>query len=383
VKAAAEPPPAALGLGASGDAVLLRDLRQVVEIVAEDVGQVGHAGLDVPRHRQVDEEERPARPAPHCLRRGLAGDDRSRRGGGADHHVEFRQAGLPLFERQGARAQGRGQLHRALAAAARDGQGAGAAALEGADGLLADLARSHDQDPGLVQLAENIQGQVHGDVGHADLSGGDGGVGAHVLRRLEGLLENAVEDRPCRAAGLGRGVGVLHLAEDFVLAQHLRVEPRRHLEEMLGRRRPGQAEADLLEFGRIAAAAGAEGGLDPGDRGRVGRDSVEFHPVAGGEGGELAQPAHLGQLRAQRGLRLRRERELFAEGEGGGMVGRAQDEEAGAVHAGWMAIRSGSGCRLALTRGSEIRANRKRMAQIQAKRVVKSRPRRRRVRVAA
>ena len=90
--------------------------------------------------------------------------------------------------------------------------------MEGLGGFLAYVAGAEKQDARRGEVAEDLQGEVHRDVGDADLALVDGGVGADVLRVLEGFLENAVEHGAGGAASLGGGVGILHLAEDFRLA---------------------------------------------------------------------------------------------------------------------------------------------------------------------
>jgi hypothetical protein len=55
---------------------------------------------------------------------------------------------------------------------------------------------------------------------------------AHALPRLDRRLEDRVEARAHRPRLRGRVVGALHLGEDLVLAEHERVEARRHAEQV-------------------------------------------------------------------------------------------------------------------------------------------------------
>ena len=66
---------------------------QVVEVVEEDAVELAHRGLDVARHRDVDEEQRPLPPAalPRAASTSSLLDDGARRAGAADHDVGHRQ----------------------------------------------------------------------------------------------------------------------------------------------------------------------------------------------------------------------------------------------------------------------------------------------------
>ena len=65
----------------------LHDRLQVVDVVEEDLVEIADRRLDVARHRDVDDEERPAAPRPHRLLDVRAGEDRLGRAGGGDDDV--------------------------------------------------------------------------------------------------------------------------------------------------------------------------------------------------------------------------------------------------------------------------------------------------------
>ena len=133
------------------------------------------------------------------------------------------------------------------------------AALEGPGGLLADVAGAEHQHAAASQVAEDLEREIHRHAGHADLALADGGMGAHMLGGLEGFLENPVEHRSRGAPRLRRGVGVLHLAEDFRLADHLRVDAGGDLEEVLDGGAVVQLEPDLFEHARVHLVAARTG----------------------------------------------------------------------------------------------------------------------------
>ncbi len=71
-------------LGAALGQVVLHDLLQVVDVVEEDLLEVAGRGLDVARHRDVDDEQRTVRPLAHDRLHEFARDDRGR-GAGRGH----------------------------------------------------------------------------------------------------------------------------------------------------------------------------------------------------------------------------------------------------------------------------------------------------------
>ena len=317
-------------------------------------------------------------------RDGGGGDDGIGRGGGAHDDIELAEPGLAQFEREGAGAELRGELHRALEVAAGDGEGGGAAALERLGGFLADVARAEEENAGLAEVAENIEGEVDGDVGDAHLAGGDGGLGADLFGGLKRFLENPVEHGAGGFALEGGGVGVLHLAEDFGLAEHLGVEAGGDFEEVLHGGAAGEAEAAGGELGGLESLARAERGLDAGDGFRVVGHAVEFDAVAGVEDGEFAQAGEGGELGLEGGGGGGVQREFFAHRERGAVVGGAEEEKARAAHGCWRgAGGAGAGWRLASTGQSEKSAAPKSRRPVHAKRRASSRPRRRSTRATA
>ena len=221
-----------------------------------------------------------------------------------------------------------------------------------------------------------MQGEFDRHVRDAHLPDGDRKVRAHVLRRLKCLLEDSIEDRSRRAPRLGRGVGFLDLAENFRLADHLGVQARGDFEQMLQGLLPAQVEAKFSEFGRIELLSRAEGGLDARRGAGIRRHAVKFHPIAGVENRELAEPASERELRVKRRLGLGGEREFLPHVQGRGAVGGPNDKKCAGAHGleSRLIRRAGRGCRLAFTGPSEIRAAAKRTRQVQAKRFASSRP---------
>src|SRR5690606_27562395 len=122
------------------------------------------------------------------------------------------------------------------------------------------------------------------------------------------------------AAGLGGGVGVFYLTEDFRFSEHLRIDAGGDLEEMADGFRAIEAEAALLEFRRIDELLGAERCLHACRGAAVGGDTVEFDAIAGVEQGELAQALDGGELGGEGAGGVGAERKTLAKSERRGVV---------------------------------------------------------------
>ena len=131
----------------------------------------------------------------------------------------------------------------------------------------------------------------HLDRGVGDRGGrpGDGGLGAGPLADLEGVAEQQVQRRAGTALVLGQLPGGTDLAEDLVLAEHGRVEPGGHLEQVGDRGVVVLAVEVRVEIVGVQPAELAEevadvavGAVEP-----LG-DGVDLGAVAGGEHHDLA-----------------------------------------------------------------------------------------------
>ena len=101
---------------------------------------------------------------------------------------------------------------------------------------LAHLARADEQHRAVAQLAEDLPRELDRDVRDRDRVAADRGLGARALGGGDRPVAQRVQHR-AQAARLLRGlVGLLHLPEDLRLAEHHRVEARRHAEGVAHRR---------------------------------------------------------------------------------------------------------------------------------------------------
>ena len=201
--------------------------------------------------------------------------------------------------------RGAGQGRRQLAGAGRravgDVERHRALLHEEARGQLRHLARAHQQHRLAVQAAEDLPRQLHRGGGDGHREAAHLRLRAHALGHAEGLAHEGVEHGAHGAARLRQREGILHLPQDLRLADHQRVQARRHPEGVTHRLLAGMREEVGLDGPERDAAMRpqlAEGGR-PRLAGRL-RHAVDLHPVAGGEDHELRR----GALRGERGHHL-------------------------------------------------------------------------------
>ena len=198
---------------------------------------------------------------------------------------------------------------------------------------------------------------------------------------MEGFLENAIEDGTDSAGGLGDGVGLLHLSQNFSFADHLGIEPGGHFEEM---DHGGGVDALVsvgCEINRIKSLDAAELGEEALAGDGLGAHRVEFDAVAGIEQAVLGDDPGGAQRGGERGAFFRGEREALAQGERRGAMVRPEQEKLcghGALTAAGAAGRGG-----VLTIPSESSGARNRARQSQANRCATQRWRRRCTRATA
>jgi len=300
-------------------AILGDHLLQVVDAIEEDVVEIAHFGLDIPRHGDVDHEHRSMaahleRPFDHAL-----AEDRQLTGGGGDDDIGLLQClgnGAEL-DRPGTAGfgQGLGPAQRAVG----DGQAHDAGFAQMAGDQLDGLAGTDQQCTGPAEVIEDTTRQADRGIGHGNRVLADRGFGAHLLGDRERMLEQPLQ-LAAQPHVLARNlIGILELTENLRLAQHHGIEPRGDTHQMAGRftlvivigateqllRRHAMEGAQPLE--QLALAIGH-------------RYAVELGAVAGRQHRGFAHVGQGPQLR-QRGLELRRrEGDTLAHVDRGGLV---------------------------------------------------------------
>ena len=200
-------------------------------------------------------------------------------------------------------------------------------------GQLAHLARPHQQHRLAGEAFEDLAGQLHRRVGDRDREPPDLRLGPYPLGRAERLAHQRVEHRPRRPGGLGQRERVLHLPQDLGLAQHHRVEARRHPEGVERGLLAGHRVEQGLQISPREPAMGSqatEGGRPRLSRHR--RDAVDLHPVAGGEDHDLVEEPAPGEVSEDLADLVLLEGELLAQLHRRGTVAQAGHEQ-GALRA--------------------------------------------------
>ena len=119
---------------------LLHHFVQVVDVVEVDVVQVVDVGVQVPGHRDVDEEQGPLLAPPHHPLDLVPGDEQVPGAGGADEDVGEQKLLRQFFQGDRLAVEPPGQGHAPLQGAVGHGDGAGALPLEVLQGQFRHLA---------------------------------------------------------------------------------------------------------------------------------------------------------------------------------------------------------------------------------------------------
>ena len=207
-------------------AVLFDDVLQVVDREEVHVGDLGHGGLDVARHREIDHENRAVPPLAHRRRGGAPGDQRLRRRRAAHHDVGLDQLLLEAAQVDRVALDLGGERLRPRERAIGDHEPLHPGACEMPGGEIDHFAGADHERGALAQVRIHPPREADGRGGERDGVGADLRLGADALcgrkRRLKELVE-----RGAGAAGLLRyAVGILELAQDLRLAEHHGVESR-------------------------------------------------------------------------------------------------------------------------------------------------------------
>ena len=227
-----------LGLGddlAARAEVALHDRLQVVDVIQRDPVDVAAARVDVARHGDVDQQQRPAAALGHHQRQLLAAHDRVRRGGRGDDDVGLQQLLREFVQADDRATEALREAERAVGVTVGDEDRADALVCERLRGQLARLTRAEQHHAPLGQVAEHVLGEVHGHRGHGHARGADAGLRAHALARRQGRCEQAVGQRAGRAGLHRRLVGALDLTLDLGLAEDHRLQARGHAIQLAGR----------------------------------------------------------------------------------------------------------------------------------------------------
>ena len=286
-------------LGAHGFLAAVADVRghdllQIVDVIDEDSIEVVKAGIDVARHRNVNEEHGAVFARVEKLFAVLLLEDGVGRAGGADDDIGPGHGLIEAVEGDGFAVELCGQGRGAVEGAVADEDLFGSVGDQMAGGQFAHLAGSDEVHRLAVQTAEDLLRQFDGDRCDGDRRSGDGGLIADLFGYGKGAGEELIELRVDRAEGARGGVGFLDLTENLRLADHHGIQAGGDAEDVLD----GLQALVLEDVGLVLAAAEAEvlahealqiamAVLGAGE---------DLHPVAGGDDHGLLDAFHGGEL---------------------------------------------------------------------------------------
>ena len=203
---------------------------KIVEIEHDDAGHGPSGGLDGAGYSDVDDEHGAVvTGGPDEI---AGGDDAVTGCGARQHDVGRGQHGVELVESVGATTDRVGQRQPTLGRAVGDRDVSHTGAMQGGGDADPHVAGPDHQHLATGEVAEAIGD--HLDRGVADRGGAtsDGGFGPGPLADPQGVTEQPVETRSDRTFVPTQLPCAADLPEDFALAEHRRLQPGRHLEEV-------------------------------------------------------------------------------------------------------------------------------------------------------
>ncbi len=206
---------------------------QIIDVVEIHIAQVLHRRVDVARHGNIDQEQRPVAPHPHQTRHLVSGQQDLRAAGRGHQDVRLLHRAEAIVKLDRPAPTFRGQSRRAVKRAVRDQHRMRALLCQVAHHRLAHLP-GPDGDYRLAgqAIAENLLRQLDRHAPDRGRSPTHPRAGPYLLDRLEGFLEQPVEHLAGEPRVAGPVVGPLDLAGNLRLTQHHRVQPARHAEQV-------------------------------------------------------------------------------------------------------------------------------------------------------
>ncbi|GBC87536.1 hypothetical protein HRbin12_01546 [bacterium HR12] len=313
-------------LGGPGRA-FREDAAQALDVHEAHPGDLGGGRVHVPRHRQVEEEERSCATR-HRPPHGLGVQDDPGRAGRRDHEIGALDGRWKGREVAVLRARPLGECSGPLRRAVQHPDGLDPTPPQVADGEARHPPGADDDRGAPLEPPEGLGGELGAGVDEGVGGRADPRFGPHAPPGPEGGLEQPGEGPVHGALGLGRAERVADLGQDLGLAEDHGVEPRGHLQEVLDGLVLVVGDEGRSDLAGLHAPGLAEQALQ-GLEARVvgGHRGVDLDPVAGREhdpavdGGIVEDPAvRLGQV-------VVAEREPLEQLHARGAVGDAEGED--------------------------------------------------------
>ena len=309
---------------------LAHQAAEVVHCVEEGIAQVGHLGLDIAWHSEVDQEHGPVTALLQGALDRAHAEDGQGAGRAAHHNVELMELIMQA-----------GECHGLSTVLARQGLTAGHGSIGhhdahgplGAEVRQAEvdhLARANEQHRGLGEVSEDLLGELHPGRRHRDRVGTNLSGGAHFLGHGEGPLEEVVQVHAQAARLVGLSGGLLQLAQNLGLTEHHGVQATGHAKDMSHGLGLGVLVEVMNQFPGLHLRALCKPGQGLLTRRLgLGRGQVELGAVAGGDQGLLRGRAreHPSQSMQVLPQRVARKGKPFPNRQGRGLVVEAKGKQ--------------------------------------------------------
>ena len=166
---------------------------QIVHVVEIDVGQVLRRRIHVPRHGEINQDQRALVPGRHHPLDVRAGQEQVAAARGAHDDVAGDQRRLAFLPRTRDAADPFGDLAGAGPGTIDHPQRLRFAFGQVARTHLSDLARAEDEDLAAVQpFPKDFAGQLHGHAAHRSRAASDVRAGANLFGRVQRRLEKTI-----------------------------------------------------------------------------------------------------------------------------------------------------------------------------------------------
>ena len=213
-------------LGLTDLAIAVGHRLEIIDVVQRDALQAPAGGIDIPGHREIDQQQRALLPGAHDVGDLPHLQEKMGRCGGGDDDVGLQERLGQLVEGHAGAVVATGEAERPVPAAVGHEHRGGTAVGQRASGQLGGLAGADDDHAATLERPEPFLGQGHGGPRQAQLPFADRRLGPHPLAGLQRRLEEPVGQRPGRLVGQRRIVGALDLTLDLGLADEHRIQPR-------------------------------------------------------------------------------------------------------------------------------------------------------------
>src|SRR5512132_126801 len=172
---------------------LFRDRAYGIDVIKINAFQFIYAGINVPWHGDIDDEERTIQALPQHRREYLGCQQRRFRCCRREQNVDLTALRRPIIERHGAPTYGLRQLARAIQRAITDPKIGDATRDKRTCRALASFTCAEHKNFAIAQFPENSLRKINGDRSNRDETARNVGVSAHVLGHPKSALKQTMQ----------------------------------------------------------------------------------------------------------------------------------------------------------------------------------------------